>query len=163
MVNVDPESLRRDFPVSHALLMHDGTMTHQLTRLFGPVHAVQTGAKTEGETVTRWSTIYHTESGTPLLQARLVIASQNLPEGLMTRLSSGNRLFGGLVTEAGVPVRLTDRVLYRSALPGGAWGRRHRLLRADDGALLCDVDECLAEEDTLRRLLRAPLPDDGAK
>lgn len=167
MVPTDPSILLRDFPVSHALLTHDGLMTHQLIRLFGPVHAEQTGVERDGDTVTRWSTLVQTASGTPLLQATLVIATRTLPEGLLERLLSGNRLFGGLLADAGVEVRMTDRVIYRAGPPGGvyagAWGRRQRMLRAKDGATLCDVDECLSEDAALRRALIDPsaFPDRG--
>lgn len=162
MVNVDLELLRRDFPVSHALLAHDGLMTRQLIRLFGPVHAIQTRIEIGNDIVRRWSTIRQTASDTTLLQATLVIARANLPEGLLDRLQSGNRLFGGSLIEAGVAVRLIDRVIFRApardqhATP--AWGRRHRILRANDNALLCDVEESLSEEAVLRPLLQAPLP-----
>lgn len=162
MVRADIETLRRDFPVSHALLWHDGLMTRQLIRFFGPVHAVQTGLERDGDTVTRWSTLHQTATGEALLQATLVIACQNLPVGFMDRLLSGNQLFGGLLIEAGVTVRMTDRAIYRAGPPegvyAGSWGRRQRMLRAADDALICDVDECLTDEPTLRRLLIASLP-----
>lgn len=163
LVKADHRTPGRDFPVSQVLLRHDGLMTRQLIRLFGPVHAVQTGIERDGDTVTRWSTLHQTATGAALLQATLVIASLNLPDGLMDRLLAGNQLFGGLLLEAGVAVRMTDRVIYRAGPPdgvyGGSWGRRQRMLRASDDAILCDVDECLAEETALRRLLIAPLPD----
>lgn len=166
LANADTETLRRDFPVSHALLVHDGLMTRQLIRFFGPVHAVQTGLERDGDTVTRWSTLHQTATGAALLHATLVIASQNLPDGLMDQLQSGNQLFGGLLAEAGVVVRMTDRVIYRAGPPGGvyagSWGRRQRMLRAFDDVLLCDVDECLSDEAALHRLLIAPLADPAA-
>lgn len=167
MVNPESENLRRDFPVSHALLDHGGLMTEKLIRLFGPVHAVQSEIERDGNLVTRWSTLYQTASGAALLQATLIIRSENLPEGLLDQLLSGTRLFGGLLIEAGVNVRMVDRAIYRAGPPGGvyagSWGRRQRMLRADTGAVLCDVDECLSDEATLRGLLIAPLQADGAR
>ncbi len=161
LVSADTELLRREFPVSHALLWHDGLMTRQLIRLFGPVHAVQTGIKRDGDSVTRWSTLHQTATGAALLQATLVIASPNLPDGFMDRLLSGDRLFGGLLLDAGVSVRMTERVIYRDSRHSGAWGRRQRMLRAEDDAILCNVDECLSDEDRLHGLLIAPLADLG--
>ncbi len=141
-------------------------MTHQLVRLFGPVHAVQSQMEREGNTVTRWSTLHQTATGKALLEARLVIAAQNLPNGVIDQLLSGDRLFGGLLTEAGVAVRMTDRVIYQAGPAGKVdavfWGRRQRILRAPDGVFLCDVDECLSGEATLGRLLIAPLPEPRA-
>lgn len=163
MARADSEILRRGFPVSHALLQHDGLMTRQLIRHFGPVHAVQTGIERDGDTITRWSTLLQTATGETLLQATLVIASPNLPDGLIDRLLAGNQLFGGLLIEAGVAVRMTDRVIYRAGPPGGvhagSWGRRQRMLRASDDAVLADVDECLSDEATLSQLLIAPLAE----
>ena len=132
-------------------------------RITGPWSSSVTTVGASPLTVTRWSTLHQTGTGAALLQATLVIASQNLPDGLMDQLQSGNQLFGGLLGEAGVAVRMTDRVIYRAGPPGGvyagSWGRRQRMLRALDDALLCDVDECLSDEATLHRLLIAPLAD----
>lgn len=160
MVNADPEILRRDFPVSQALLVHGGLMTARLVRLFGPVHAVQTQLEVGDSTVTRWSQLLQTATGVELLRAKLVISVANLPPGFMDQLLSGNRLFGGLLIEAGVAVRMTDRDIYRtSADQNWHWGRRQTMLQASDGLRLAEVDECLSNEASLRRLLIAPLPD----
>lgn len=160
LVNADPDIIRRDAPISHALLVHDELMTQRLIGRFGPVHATQTGLETDGDTVTRWSTLRQTATGEPLLQAKLVIAGQNLPAGFLDQLLSGGQLFGGLLITAGIAVQITDRILYRTGTSegdsAGCWGRRQRMLRADTGTFLCDVDECLSDEASLRRLLVAP-------
>ncbi len=157
MVNSDLVILERDFPVSHALLMHGDLMTRVLIQHFGAVHAMQTAIEHDGDSVTRWSTLYQTATGAPLLHATLIINKPALPEGLLERLLNGTRLFGGLLIEAGVAVRMTDRTVYRAGPPGGVyagtWGRRQRMLLADDGVLVCDVDECLVEETVLRSLV----------
>ena len=144
MPNADLAILKRDFPVSHALLMHDGLMTRELIRHFGAVHAVQT------------ATLYQTATGAPLLQATLTINKPALPEGLLDQLLDSTRLFGSLLMEAGIAVRMTDRTIYRAGPPdgvyAGVWGRRQRMLHAKGGGLLCDVDECLVEEAPLRNL-----------
>jgi hypothetical protein len=154
--NADLAILKRDFPVSHALLMHDDLMTRELMRHFGAVHAVQTAIEDDGDIVTRWSTLYQTATGEPLLQATLVINKPALPEGLLDRLLDGTRLFGSLLIEAGIAVRMTDRTIYRAGPPGGVyagvWGRRQRMLYAMGDGLICDVDECLVEEASLRKL-----------
>lgn len=156
MVHADLAILERDFPVSHALLMHDDLMTRALIRHFGAVHAVQTAIEDDGATVTRWSTLYQTATGAPLLQATLVMNKTALPEGLLDRLLHGTRLFGSLLIDAGIEVRMTDRTIYRAGPPGGVyagvWGRRQRMLHAKGGGLLCDVDECLVDEASLQNL-----------
>lgn len=132
-------------------------MTRVLIRNFGPVHAIQTGVEDDGDQLTRWSSLHQTSSNGLLLNATLTLNKPALPDGLLDRLLGGTGLFGGLLIEAGVEVRMVDRKIYRagpaSGVYGGAWGRRQRMLRADDGALLCDVDECLAEETNLQRLV----------
>lgn len=161
MTVADPEIPSQDFPVSHALLDHGGLMTPRLTRFFGPVHASQTDLKDEGERLLRWSTLYQTRTGAPLLQARLVIFKSALPEGFLDRLLSGNRLFGGLAIEAGLPVRMIDQHIFQTdsgtEAKATAWGRRHRVLRAEDDAPLCDVEERLEPEAVLQGLV---LPDE---
>lgn len=159
MAQVDSAILQRDFPISHALLTHDDLMTRVLIRHFGAVHAVQTAIEEDADSLTRWSTLYQTETDTPLLQATLVIRKAALPVGFLGRLLAGRQLFGGLLIEAGISVRVADRTLYRAGPPdgvySGSWGRRQHMLRAADDVLLSDVDECLASEATLRRMVLA--------
>lgn len=159
LVNTNLEILKRDFPISHALLLHDELMTKVLIRHFGQIHALQTGLDVDGDSVTRWSTLYQTATGSPLLQAVLTLRKTALPDGLLETLLAGSRPFGGLLMEAGVLVRMTDRVIYRSGPPDGvyarSWGRRQRMLTAEGGRELCEVDECLVDETSLRRLLVA--------
>lgn len=154
--------LKRDFPISHALLLHDELMTPVLMRHFGQIHALQTGLEVDGDSVTRWSTIYQTATGSPLLQAVLTLRKTALPDGFLETLLAGSRPFGGLLIEAGILVCMTDRVIYRSGPAGGtyarSWGRRQRMLIAQGGRELCEVDECLVDETTLRRLLVAKGP-----
>ena len=157
----DPAILIRDFPISHALLAHDGLMTPKLTQFFGAVHARQSDLEDAGDSLVRWSTIYQTASGAPLLQAKLVIFKPALPDGFLDCLLSGTRLFGSLVVEAGVAVRMTGHRIFRADPPAdpsgetgaGAWGRRHRMLRAGNDAPLCDVEERLEPEATLQDLI----------
>lgn len=131
-------------------------MTRVLIRTFGPVHAIQTGTEDDGDRLTRWSSLYQTASNQPLLHATLVLNKPALPGGLLERLLGGTQLFGGLLIEAGLAVRMIDRKIYRAGpangIYGGAWGRRHQMMRADTGDLLCDVDECLVEETVLQDL-----------
>lgn len=157
MTVADPAILARDFPVSHALLAHDGLMTPRLTQYFGAVHARQTDLEDDGDSLVRWSTLYQTATGAPLLQAELVIFKPALPDGFLNRLLSGTRPFGSLLVEAGLAVRITDRRIFRTGPPGGAyagaWGRRHRMLRDSNDAPLCDVEERLEPETTLQNLI----------
>lgn len=156
LLHADLAILARDFPVSHALLTHDDLMTRALIRHFGAVHAVQTAIEDAGNSITRRSTLYQTATGAALLKAILVINKPELPDGLLDRLRDGTRLFGALLIDAGIAVRMEDRAIYRKESPGGdqagVWGRRLRILHASGDGLLCDVDECLVEEALLRRL-----------
>lgn len=151
------EILARDVPVSHMLLVHDHLMTPVLGRTFGAVHALQTHLEDHGDRLVRWSTLYQTATGAPLLQARLVIFKSALPGGFADRLLSGTRLFGSLLIEAGLAVRMADHYVFRVGQPGGspagAWGRRHRLLCVRDDAPLCDAEERLEDETTLQGLI----------
>lgn len=155
MTIADPATLVRDFPISHALLAHDGLMTPRLTRLFGAVHARQTGLDDAGDRLVRWSTLYQTASGAPVLQARLVIFKTALPDGFLDRLLSGTLLFGSLVIDAGLAVRMTDHQIFQVDPPdkAGAWGRRHRMLCESNDAPLCDVEERLEPEAALQGVI----------
>lgn len=156
MLHADLSVLARDFPVSHALLMHDDLMTRALIRHFGAVHAVQTAIRDDGDRIRRWSTLYQTATGEAVVTAILVIHKAALPDGLVDRLLAGTRLFGALLIDAGIPVQMVDRSIYRAESSGGGtlgvWGRRLNILHAVSGALLCEVDECLADEALLRKL-----------
>lgn len=158
MAVADPAILAHDFPVSHALLVHDGLMTPKLTQFFGAVHAQQTDLELAADRIVRWSTLYQTETGTPLLRAKLVIFKTALPPSLLDRLLSGTRLFGSLVIEAGLSVRIAGHHIFQEHGPSEdasvvAWGRRHRILGASDDALLCNVEERLEAEAILQRAL----------
>ena len=137
LLPADPEILQRDFPVSHALLTHGELMTRALIRHFGAVHAVQTAIDVADDRVTRRSTLYQTATGAALLRAVLVINRPALPEGLVERLLDGKRLFGALLMEAGIAVRMEGRTIYRqdapSGSPGGVWGCRLHMLEAGGG------------------------------
>ncbi len=163
MAIADPAILARDFPISHALLVHDDLMTPVLTQAFGAVHARQTGLEHDGDSLTRWSTLYQTATGAVLLQAVLVIFKTTLPTGFLDRLLGGTQPFGSLLIETGLVVRVTDRHIFRAGPPGGvhagAWGRRHRMLRARDDVPVCDVEERLEDETTLADLILPSMRD----
>ncbi len=147
----------RDFPVSQALLDHDGLMTPKLVQVFGEVSARQTGMSDEGDRILRRSVLCQTATGAPVLQARLAIFKAAVPDGFLDRLLSGTRLFGSLVIEAGLTVRMSGQTIFRGQSPDTAgalaWGRRHRILLAGDDSPLCDVEEWLTDEETLEKLV----------
>lgn len=157
MASADLAILVRDFPISHALLAHDGLMTPVLKRAFGAVHARQTDLADAGDSLVRASTLCQTATNAPLLQARLVICKPALPDGFLDRLLAGTRPFGALLIEAGLAVRMIDHQIFRANPAGennaGAWGRRHRMVLAGNDAPLCDVEERLEQETTLQNLI----------
>ena len=153
LASADLAILVRDFPISHALLAHDGLMTPVLTRAFGAVHARQTDLDDAADSLVRQSTLFQTATGAPLLQARLVIHKPALPAGFLDRLLAGTQPFGALLIKAGLAVRMTDHHIFRTSKSAGAWGRRHRMVLAGDAAPLCDVEEWLEPEESLANLI----------
>lgn len=146
-----------NFPVTHALLTHDGLMTPKLMQVFGDVSAQQTGIVDEGAWILRRSVLCQTVTGAPVLQARLSIFKAAVPDGFLDRLLSGTRLFGSLVIEAGLTLRMSGQTIFRRDSPDKvgaiAWGRRHRFLLAGNDYPICDVEEWLTDEETLQKLV----------
>lgn len=156
LASADLAILRRDFPISHALLAHDGLMTPVLTRAFGAVQARQTDIEDAGDSLVRRSTLFQTATGEPLLQARLVIHKPALPAGFLDRLLSGTQPFGALLIKAGLAVHMTDHHIFSTRETGktaDTWGRKHRMVLAGDAAPLCDVEEWLEPESALSNLI----------
>ena len=86
MPNEDSTLFIKAYPISHALLAHDGLMTPKLTHFFGAVHAQQTDFADEGDHVIRHSKLYQTTSGAELLRAKLTIFKAAVPHGFLQRL-----------------------------------------------------------------------------
>lgn len=139
------------------LLEHDGLMTPRLVAEFGPLRAIQIAASQSGATFHRQSILRTVSGDRKILEASLDISINALPGGFLERLTSAVTPFGQLINEYCIGVRLIDRKVYSSAGQGGSkfrWGRRLTMLRADDNAHLCDVDELLVDgQDLLRHRL----------
>lgn len=155
MHNFDQATLQRDFPLSYALLAHDELMTPRLVRHFGTVHAHQTAVKDEGQRLIRWSTIFQTMTGEPLLMARLVLYKPVLPASLIHQLLTTERLFGALLIEAGITVRMEERRVFRIDPEGNGdtdqFGRFQKMILTDDSTLICECEEVLSGESQLAR------------
>jgi hypothetical protein len=143
---------------SLSLLDHDGLMTPVLQAAFGPLQAIQQSAHQEGPVFLRRSSIVRVPGGEMILSAALEIQLAALPAGFLPALLSGTTLFGQVLRDFGIPVMTRDRQVYRQDTDAGSharWGRRLGILRAQDAALLCRVDELLAPGDALLGYRRA--------
>jgi hypothetical protein len=129
------------------LLDHDGLMTPLLRAQFGSLTAVQSGAERSDGIFLRESSIYQVATGAKILDAVLKISLPALPGGFLDRLLAEDVLFGQLLIEFRVSVRIAERSCYLSWAASDQprrWGRRLDMYRVDTGALLCAVDELLA-------------------
>lgn len=142
------------------LLDHDGLMTPVLRAQFGSLTAVQIAAERSEDIFLRESCIYQIATGAKILDAVLSISLSALPAGFLDRLLAEDVLFGQLLIEFRIGVRIAGRSCYLSqAAPDQPrrWGRRLLMYRIDTGALLCRVDELLTDGTGLVTL-HAPLP-----
>ena len=144
-------------PYSRSLLDHDGLMTPVLTAQFGPLIVRKTQSHPSTDSVLRRSSIYQSASDSKILDAVLEISPQALPAGVIDQLLNEDILFGQILADFAIPVRITDRTLYQSTAPDeiARWGRRLRIYHGKTAAFICHVDELLVSE---AQLLTMRLP-----
>jgi hypothetical protein len=154
-----PNNFSGENSISLRLLDHDQLMTPVLMAAFGEVFACQTAFRDDGHKIVRRSALYRRSVGEKILDATLVISKSSVPDGFLHEFLGSEALFGQLLINHGIAVRIADRHTYRYPSVGGQetrWGRRLLMFRADDDALLCEVDELLVSEDQLRNLHKSP-------
>lgn len=139
--------------LSRELLDHDGLMTPVLIRQFGPMNVRQTYAQHNEDRFLRHSTIYQSASGEKILEAVLDISLRAVPIGFLDLLQSKDVLFGQLLMDLSIAVRIVDRNVYRSETDHPPrWGRRLAIQHCDSQVVICKVDELLVSEPHLLRL-----------
>ena len=151
-----PPNLVPPAPFGRSLLDHDGLMTPILRAQFGPLTVGKTHSDQGSNRLLRRSSILQAASGIPILDAVLVISAQALPLGFLDQLLREDVLFGQLLADFAIPVRLADRSLYQSAKAAEdpRWGRRLTIYRKDSDAFICTVDELLVSDAQLLPLRR---------
>jgi hypothetical protein len=82
------------------------------------------------------------------LDAVLEISPQALPAGVIDQLLNEDILFGQILADFAIPVRITERTLYQSTAPNETlrWGRRLKIYHGKTAAFICRVDELLVSE-----------------
>ncbi len=127
---------------SKGLLDHDGLMTPVLLAQFGPLTARQTEGKQIENRFLRQSTIYQAATGEKILDAELDISLQSLPATFLDCLQQQDILFGQLLRDFSIDVRIMDRTLYQSD-QSLRWGRRLSICNANTLDLICKVQELM--------------------
>ena len=135
-------------PYSRSLLDHDGLMTPILAQEFGALSVRKTQTDQASGRFSRRSSIFQTASGGKSLDAVLEISAAALPAKFLDQLLRDDVLFGQLLADFEIPVRLTDRVLYQitPSPPETRWGRRLKIYHGKTAAFICRVDELLVSE-----------------
>jgi chorismate-pyruvate lyase len=144
-----------------SLLDHDGLMTPRLVAEFGPLRAIQTSARVEGDIFHRQSILRTLADDEALLEADLKISLSALPDGFLGRLQTTQTPFGQLLMDYAIAVRFSDRQIYQHLgknLADERWGRRLAMWHADTGGHLCDVQELLFPAKQLFDLPRRTRP-----
>lgn len=134
---------------SLTLLDHDGLMTPVLLAAFGRLFARQISSTYSGGWFVRRSSIFQRSTGERILDATLEISYAALPTGFLEKLTQGEELFGQLLSDFGIEVRISDKSIYslnHDGHSGPRWGRRVSMYRQDTDDLLCQVDELLVSE-----------------
>ncbi|SFR42843.1 hypothetical protein SAMN04488005_1829 [Yoonia tamlensis] len=134
------------------LLDHDGLMTPRLVDAFGPLKAVQTSATDTESTYQRNSQLRRRSDDALILKATLEVGKSEVPATLIDRLREGDNLFGQLLHDFGISVRVTTRGLFQT--PSGQFGRNVTMARTGHERRLCRVKETLSLDADLRQLLR---------
>jgi hypothetical protein len=155
MTAILPPSADCPAPFSQSLLDHDGLMTPVLRAAFGPLTVRQSQVLSGQDRMRRRSSIHQAATGAKILDAVLDIAVQALPEGFLEQLQRQDVLFGQLLQDFSVGVRIADRSLYRG-FDGTdlRCGRRLAIYDSARGDFICHVDELLSSEAQLLGLRR---------
>jgi hypothetical protein len=143
---------------SRSLLDHDSLMTPILAQEFGALSVRKTQTDQASGHFLRRSSIFQIASGGKILDAELEISAAALPAKFLYQLLRDDVLFGQLLADFAIPVRLTDRVLYQTtpSPPETRWGRRLTIYHAETHAFICSVDEVLAPDTQLWPLRLKP-------
>jgi len=131
---------------SKMLLDHDGLMTPVLITHFGALTVRQNEFHQDSDRFLRKSSIYQAASGLKILDAALEISLPALPPGFLEQLLHQDKLFGQLLTDFAIPIRITARNLHPSSVEdnqGTRWGRRLTMYRDDTQEFVCHVKELM--------------------
>jgi len=147
MTTTLPPSTAAAGPFSQSLLDHDGLMTPVLRAAFGALTVSQSQAHMGQHCLQRRSSIHQAATGAKILDAVLNISITSLPAGFSEKLQQEDVLFGQLLIDHALAVRICERSLYAS-LAGEdlRFGRRAAIYRGDTDELICKVDELLVSE-----------------
>ncbi|MBL4806248.1 MAG: hypothetical protein JKY31_03060 [Rhodobacteraceae bacterium] len=128
------------------LLNHNGLMTPVITRFFGPMRAIQTRFEETQATYYRVSLLYQCAQHNLIIEAKLLASKDNLPAGLIDALRNTDQLFGQLLLDYHISVRIAPPKIRHD---NSRWSRQLAMLDKANGKLLCKVDEHLVSDQQL--------------
>ena len=161
MTNSDEIGLQKISQLIGALLNDDQLMTPVLQAQFGEVAARDVKHSFEDRTLLRQSSLFQRSTGQRILDAKLEIFIDVVPEIILRELVTTEKLFGQLLIENVISTETHGRRIFAQAFDDGAeirWGRRLLLRRRTDHAVLCRVEELLVSEEKLHQLHRKDGP-----
>ena len=131
---------------SQMLLDHDGLMTPVLLSHFGALTVQQNECHRDADRILRKSSIYQSASGLKILDAALDISLPALPMGFFEQLLYQDKLFGQLLNDFSIPIRIAARTLHHAPAADNQdtrWGRRLSMYRDDTQEFVCHVEELM--------------------
>lgn len=140
------------FHFSQMLLDHDGLMTPVLIAQFGALTVQQNEFHHGADRFLRKSSIYQATSGLKILDAALEISLPSLPRGFLGQLLHEEKLFGQLLNDHSIPIRIAARTLHLSSGEDdqdARWGRSLTMYRDDTQDFLCHVQELMMPDHQL--------------
>jgi hypothetical protein len=140
---------------SKMLLDHDGLMTPVLIAQFGTVTVRQNEFHQDSDRLLRKSSIYQAASGSKILDAALEISLPALPPEFLGQLLHQDKLFGQLLNDFSIPIRITARTLHHASAEdngGIRWGRRLTMYRDDTQEFVSHVEELMMPDHELLTL-----------
>lgn len=143
------------YSLSFELLNRDTLLTPQLKKYFGDLLAKQQNSEEKGKNYFRKSSIYQKSTQARILDAKLHINSNFLPEELIEKLRSTQSLFGDLLIDYKIEINITERKLFNvndHKTGQMRMGRHHLILGKKTKDIYCHVEEILVPESELKPL-----------
>jgi hypothetical protein len=143
-----------DNQIANRLLEKKTLLTPQIKTLFGKVILENRSQTMQGDQLLRQVTLVQEKSNLALLEGRLCINVQNLPKELCGKLTQSKDLFGQLLIDFDIAVKIKNLDLFSMIDADSGYeryGRRHKIVDADTGAVLSEVEELFSPQENLRK------------
>ena len=151
MVNKKREE---ELKIANRFLETRALLTPQIKAFFGNVILENRSQSMHGYQLLRQVTLVQEQSNIALLDGHLCINFKNVPEELFEKLLYTKGLFGQLLIDFEVEVKIESLKLFSTVdtdTKQERHGRRHKIVDANTGSVLSEVEELFLPQENLKK------------